>query len=49
MHAQRIDSMNVNKTTRLSVDIVLKIANNFGFLLSVDPRLTFLGLDLKFT
>lgn len=46
MHAQRIDSMNVNKTTRLSVDIVLKIANNFGFLLSVDPRLTVLNMDL---
>lgn len=46
VHAQRIDSMNVNKTTRLSVDIVLKIANNFGFLLSVDPRLTILNMDL---
>lgn len=47
VHAQRVDSMNVNKTT--SVALVFKIANNFGFLLSVDPRLTFLGLDLTFT
>lgn len=41
--------MNVKKTTRLSLALVLKIANNFGFLLSVDPRLTILGLDPNFT
>lgn len=39
VHAQRLDSINENKTS--SVARVLKIANNFGFLLSADPKLKF--------
>lgn len=38
--------MNVNKMIRFSVDIVLKIVNNFGFFLLVDLRFIILNMDL---